>query len=120
MIITSISTKPSLECDLTPLVLEGYVSKSELKQLELVGQIQLLKMNETPESLKIRSIAYCDKPGKEKVIVIFEDNTKIIKAMCPGDTFDLNIGVALAVMEKIYGTKSQYHKTIQSKIQTKK
>lgn len=73
-----------------------------------------------PESLKIKNIAYCDKPGKEKVILVFKDGSKVIKEMCKGDTFDLKIGVALAFMEKLYGSKTQYHKTIQKKLPQKK
>lgn len=69
-----------------------------------------------PESLEIKNIAYCDKPGKEKVILVFKDGSKVIKEMCKGDTFDLNIGVALAFMEKVYGSKTQYHKMIQKKL----
>jgi hypothetical protein len=69
-----------------------------------------------PESLQIKNIAYCDKPGKEKVILVFKDGSKVIKKMCKGDTFDLNIGVALAFMEKVCGSKTQYHKMIQKKL----
>lgn len=72
-----------------------------------------------PESLKIKNIAYCDTPGKEKVILVFKDGSKVIKKMCAGDTFDLNIGVALAFMEKVYGSKTQYHKMIQKKLPKK-
>jgi len=69
--------------------------------------------------IEIKKIAYCDEPGNEKVIVIFKDEQKIIKKMLPGDKFDLNIGVALAVMEKIYGSRSKYHREIQQKLSQK-
>lgn len=73
-----------------------------------------------PKELQIRSIAYSEVKGKEKVIVVFQDGTKVIKHLLKGDHFDLNIGVALAFMEKLYGTKSQYHKMIQKKVQKPK
>lgn len=60
----------------------------------------------------IKQIYYCDKPGKEKVIVIFDDQSKIIKEMCQGDSFDLNVGVALCIAEKLYGSKSKFHKIV--------
>lgn len=88
----------------------GYITKKEdMKPVDCL-----------PESLKIKNIAYCDTPGKEKVILVFKDGSKVIKEMCKGDTFDLNIGVALAFMEKVYGSKTQYHKTIQKKLPKKK
>lgn len=86
--------------------------KREKKDMKLIDYL--------PESLKIKNIAYCDKPGKEKVILVFKDGSKVIKEMCKGDTFDLKIGVALAFMEKLYGSKTQYHKTIQKKLPQKK
>ena len=79
-------------------------------------QIEKSGVDALPKSLRIKLISYCDKPGKEKVILVFEDGSKIIKEMCKGDTFDLKIGVALAFMEKLYGTKTQYHKMIQKKL----
>ena len=60
----------------------------------------------------IRHISHCTKPGKECVVVVFDDNTKVITTPKGGDVFDLNIGVALAITEKMFGTKSQYHKFI--------
>ena len=83
------------------------------------GEVQKL-CDCLPKALQIRSIAYSDVNGKEKVIVIFQDGTKVIKHLLEGDHFDLNIGVALAFMEKLYGTKSQYHKMIQKKLQKPK
>lgn len=68
----------------------------------------------------IRHISYCDKPGKEMVVVVFNDNTKVIKRPVDGDVFDINIGVALAIAEKIYGSKSQFHKEIKRKTVVKK
>lgn len=74
----------------------------------------------TPETTMllpgIKNIFYSDKPGKEVVVVLFEDGTKIIKRPSQGDSFDLNVGVSLAIAEKIFSSKTQYHKYIQSKV----
>ena len=76
----------------------------------------------TPETTMllpgIKNIFYSDKPGKEVVVVLFEDGTKIIKRPSQGDSFDLNVGVSLAIAEKIFSSKTQYHKYIQSKVAT--
>ena len=83
------------------------------------GEVEKL-CDRLPKELQIRSIAYSEVKGKEKVIVVFQDGTKVIKHLLEGNHFDLNIGVALAFMEKLYGTKSQYHKMIQKKVQKPK
>lgn len=74
----------------------------------------------TPETTMllpgIKNIFYSDKPGKEVVVVLFEDGTKIIKRPSQGDSFDLNVGVSLAIAEKVFISKTQYHKYIQSKV----
>lgn len=68
----------------------------------------------------IRRIYYCDESGKEKVIVIFSDETKVIKEMVPGDHFDLNVGVALCVAERMYGGKTKFHKAVKKIISKNK
>lgn len=68
----------------------------------------------------IKYITYCDEPGKEKVIVVFEDNTKVIKAPMAGDQFDLNVGVALCIAERMFGSKSKFHKFVKRNIKNNK
>ena len=87
------------------------------------GSVKLTLKTEiykTPETIMllpgIKNIFYSDKPGKEVVVVLFEDGTKIIKRPSQGDSFDLNVGVSLAIAEKIFSSKTQYHKYIQSKV----
>ena len=46
-------------------------------------------------------------------VVIFGDGTKIIKKLCEGDTFDLRTAVALAISEKLYGSKTKFNKMIE-------
>lgn len=64
----------------------------------------------------IKGISYCDAKGKEKVIVLFKDGSKVIKEMNPDDNFDLNVGVALCLADHLFGSKTQFHKEIQSKL----
>lgn len=123
------TTSPS-----TPNIISGTVVSIDkngklisCKALKIDGVIKYLSDGEVqklcdrlPKELQIRSIAYSEVKGKEKVIVVFQDGTKVIKHLLEGDHFDLNIGVALAFMEKLYGTKSQYHKMIQKKVQKPK
>jgi len=67
----------------------------------------------------VSGIAYSLEPGKEHVVVIFKDGTKIKKAPAGNDAFDIKIGVALAIMEYMFGTKSQYTKFLRGKDLTK-
>ena len=137
---TSINTKeyswaqPNTSSPSTPDIITGTVLSIDKngklisrKAISVNGVIKYLSDGEVeklcdrlPKELQIRSIAYSEVKGKEKVIVVFQDGTKVIKHLLEGDHFDLNIGVALAFMEKLYGTKSQYHKMIQKKVQKPK
>jgi len=62
----------------------------------------------------IRHIEYKDEPGKEQVTVIFEDLTHVTTKCASGDKFDINVGVALAVMEKMFGSKTAFRKYVSS------
>ena len=66
-------------------------------------------------NLEIRNIYYDDTPGKEVVVVIFTDGTKIFKHLSQGDTFDLRTAVAFAVTEKLFGSKTQFRKFVEKK-----
>lgn len=61
---------------------------------------------------EIRNIYYCAEPGREKVIVIFKDNTKIIKRPAGGDVFDLKVGVAMCMADKMFGSNSRFSKFV--------
>lgn len=93
--------------------------KSKGDSLEAVCT-ELIKITEESLSKKsfdtdmIKGIYWSDKPGKEKTIVIFNDGTKIIKEVKNGDTFDLNVGVALCVAEYLFGGNTRFHKMIKS------
>lgn len=89
------------------------VIKSLLSSLDKEETLQSEKPSDKPE---IKNIYYSTKPGKENVVVIFEDNTKVVYPMIgAGAEFDLNIGVALAVMSRYYGSKTRYHKIVAKK-----
>lgn len=97
--------------DLYNSILDGYLKKTSNKP-DVVSKALKLDC--------IKGISYCDEKGKEKVIVLFKDGSKIIKKPAGGDDFDLNVGVALCLAEYIFGSKSQYHKEIQRKLVTSK
>lgn len=112
--IPKLSTVPEVKIEM------GTVNIDIDKLRESVG-LATKKANKVRKSFPdIKHISYCDKPGKEKVVVVFNDNTKVIKRPVDGDVFDINIGVALAIAEKIYGSKSQFHKEIKRKTVVKK
>ena len=91
--------------------------REDTKSVKLPLKTEIYKTPETTMLLPgIKNIFYSDKPGKEVVVVLFEDGTKIIKRPSQGDSFDLNVGVSLAIAEKIFSSKTQYHKYIQSKV----
>lgn len=83
------------------------------------GEIQR-RWERLPQDLAIRTIGYCDEPGKEKVIVVFADGEKVVTKPSHNDEFDLKIGVALAFMIKVCGSKTQFGKMIQQKTAKKK
>lgn len=91
--------------------------REDIENGKLPLKTEIYKTPETTMLLPgIKNIFYSDKPGKEVVVVLFEDGTKIIKRPSQGDSFDLNVGVSLAIAEKIFSSKTQYHKYIQSKV----
>ena len=65
--------------------------------------------------VKIKNIYYNDERGKESVVVIWEDGVKIVKKLAEGDSFDLNVGVALCIAERMFGSKNAFHKEIKTK-----
>ena len=51
--------------------------------------------------------------GKEHLVtVVFEDGSHVTKKCLSGDKYDLNVGVALCIADKAYGTVSQFHKDV--------
>lgn len=68
---------------------------------------------------KIRHINVGEKKGKKLVCVVFEDGSHIIKECHSEDEFDINVGVALCLVEKYYSTTNQFHKLIKRKLTEK-
>lgn len=51
--------------------------------------------------------------GKEHLVtVVFEDGSHVTKKCLPEDKYDLNVGVALCIADKVYGTVTQFHKDV--------
>lgn len=51
--------------------------------------------------------------GKEHLVtVVFEDGSHVTKKCLSEDKYDLNVGVALCIADKVYGTVSQFHKEV--------
>lgn len=46
------------------------------------------------------------------VVVIFKDNNKVVVKRMAGDNDDIYSAVAQAVMKKVYGGTSAFHKTV--------
>lgn len=68
------------------------------------------------EAADIKAIYYNDTPGKETVVVIWNDGVKVIKKLAEGDNFDLNVGVALCIADRLYGSKTAFHKMVKTKL----
>lgn len=68
---------------------------------------------------KIRHINVGERKGKKLVCVVFEDGSHIIKECHSEDEFDINIGVALCLVEKYYSTANQFHKLVKRKLTEK-
>ena len=68
---------------------------------------------------EIKTIGYSNKPGKGTVKVTFTDGTYTESHCAPSDTFDLRIGVALCICEKLFGSRSQFYKAIKQHDVTK-
>lgn len=68
---------------------------------------------------KIRHINVGERKGKKLVCVVFEDGSHIIKECHPEDEFDINVGVALCLVEKYYSTTNQFHKLVKRKLTEK-
>lgn len=51
--------------------------------------------------------------GKEHLVtVVFEDGSHVTKKCLSEDKYDLNVGVALCIADKAYGTVTQFHKDV--------
>lgn len=61
----------------------------------------------------IKHILHSEKKGQHSVTVVFADGSHVTKKCLPEDTFDLNVGVALCLADKLIGSTTRYHKMIQ-------
>ena len=91
---------------------EGYnifVSPAVAKGLDVMADIQKAR-----EQTLIRNVLVNEK--KRLVTVVFKDGTHEIIKCSKNDEFDVNVGVALAIAQHLYGSKNKFHKDIQSKV----
>ena len=120
MIITSVMARSRPDEEMHELEVKALATAQEVAELARgvanSRKLSFATARKVEMLVGIKNIYYSDKPGKEKVILVFDDGTRITKTMLPGDTFDLNIGVALAYMEKVFGSKNRFHKMVQSKL----
>ena len=82
--------------------------------------LESIKYATTKEELKqfvlIRNILANEE--KRLVTVVFKDGTHEIIKCSKEDHFDVNIGVALAIAQHIYGSKNKFHKVVVNKTKT--
>lgn len=83
------------------------------------GSVSVIPKNEdfcprydvkSSDPLAISNIDYNAEEGI--TVVVFKDGTIIKKQTAKGDNFDLNVGIALAIAEKHYGSKNKYHNEV--------
>lgn len=69
---------------------------------------------------RIRHIIEGMRGNKHVVTVVFEDGSHILKECLPEDKYDLNVGVALCLADKLMGSVTQFHKEVKRKLAVKK
>lgn len=63
-----------------------------------------------PDKLFVKKVYYDKEKGV--TVVIFEDGVKITKKLSEGDIFDVRTAVALAIAERLYGSRTKFAKTV--------
>lgn len=106
------NNKPSgilVEPDKKPLSLPEMFEK-------YIGHLPSLPAVPKPnvKDMSIKAV-YSNEP-KRTVTVVFKDNTRETVKCCENDNFDVNIGVALAFMQHLCDSKTQFHKMVREKL----
>lgn len=81
------------------------------------GGVHVEERHATP---RIRHIVEGMRGNKHVVTVVFEDGSHILKECLPEDKYDLNVGVALCIADKLLGSVTQFHKEVKRKLAVKK
>lgn len=84
--------------------------------LDLDPRVVRTNMN---NDLSIRHINVGERKGKKVVCVVFKDGTHIIKECQKENEFDVNVGVALCLMERMCSSNNKFHKLVKSKLTDK-
>lgn len=79
-----------------------------------------IKVDESYTIPTIRHISEGMRGKNHVVCVVFNDGSHVIKECLPEDKYDLNVGVALCLADKLIGSTTQYHKLIKRKLTQKK
>lgn len=85
-----------------------WIEPSYLKDVE---EKKGIIVNKTVFINLIKSLNYDETKGI--TVMTFKDGTVIKKKTSEGDSFDLNVGVALCIVEYLFDTSSQFHKKVQ-------
>lgn len=79
-----------------------------------------IKIDESYTIPTIRHISEGMRGKNHVVCVVFNDGSHVIKECLPEDKYDLNVGVALCLADKLMGSVTQFHKEVKRKLAVKK
>lgn len=79
-----------------------------------------IKIDESYTIPTIRHISEGMRGKNHVVCVVFNDGSHVIKECLPEDKYDLNVGVALCLADKLMGSVTQFHKEVKRKLAIKK
>ena len=79
-----------------------------------------IKIDESYTIPTIRHVSEGMRGKKHVVCVVFNDGSHVIKECLPEDKYDLNVGVALCLADKLMGSVTQFHKEVKRKLAIKK
>lgn len=93
---------------------ENYVQIKKGDVSQLVYKKDIVRITKTDSEPAIKNI-YVNE-SKRAVAVKFCDGDVRVIHCCDDDTFDVYVGVALAVAKKVYGSSEKFHTLVNKKI----
>lgn len=96
---------------------EDEVKEEDYEEIEEDEELEEKDYECFPDYLydAVKGIAYSSRPGKARTKITFADDSEVEVKCAPNDTFDLSVGVALAICYSIFGSRSQFLKFIKAK-----
>lgn len=82
--------------------------KNFIDNLKFQGVICLGRINTSISSITVNE-------NMKIVTVVFEDGDVQMSKCTEDDKFDINVGVAMCIAYHLYGSKSKFHKEVESK-----